>query len=91
VRNALGALLRPLVVTNIYNGPVETRLNPIKVGVWITASRRRVIAFIVKIKEPVINDVTYYPFIKLLRCQCQNFEFSLECTMAAKKFWPSLS
>jgi hypothetical protein len=37
---------------------VETRLHPIKVGVWIAASRRRLIAFIVKIKEPVINEVT---------------------------------
>jgi hypothetical protein len=37
---------------------VETRLQPIKVGVWIAASRRRLIAFIVKIKEPVINKVT---------------------------------
>jgi hypothetical protein len=37
---------------------VETRLRPIKVGVWIAASRRRLIAFIVKIKEPVINEVT---------------------------------
>jgi hypothetical protein len=31
---------------------------PIKVGVWIAASRRSLIAFIVKIKEPVINEVT---------------------------------
>jgi hypothetical protein len=37
---------------------VETRLHPIKVGVWIAASRRCLIAFIVKIKEPVINEVT---------------------------------
>jgi hypothetical protein len=37
---------------------VETRLHPIKVGVWIAASQRRLIAFIVKIKEPVINEVT---------------------------------
>jgi hypothetical protein len=37
---------------------VETRLHPIKFGVWIAASRRRLIAFIVKIKEPVINEVT---------------------------------
>jgi hypothetical protein len=37
---------------------VETRLHPIKVGVWIAASRKRLIAFIVKIKEPVINEVT---------------------------------
>jgi hypothetical protein len=36
----------------------ETRLHPhlhTKVGVWIAASRRHLIAFIVKIKEPVIN------------------------------------
>jgi hypothetical protein len=37
---------------------VETRLHPTKVGVWIAASRRRLIPFIVKIKEPVINEVT---------------------------------
>jgi hypothetical protein len=37
---------------------VETRLHPTKVGVWIAASRRRLITFIVKIKEPVINEVT---------------------------------
>jgi hypothetical protein len=37
---------------------VETQLHPLKVGVWIAASRRRLIAFIVKIKEPVINEVT---------------------------------
>jgi hypothetical protein len=30
----------------------------IKVGVWIAASRRNSIAFIVKIKESVINEVT---------------------------------
>jgi hypothetical protein len=37
---------------------VETQLHALKVGVWIAASRRRLIAFIVKIKEPVINKVT---------------------------------
>jgi hypothetical protein len=37
---------------------VETRLQPMKVEVRIAASRRRLIAFIVKIKEPVINEVT---------------------------------
>jgi hypothetical protein len=37
---------------------VETRLHPIKFGLWIAASRRRLIAFIVKIKEPVINEDT---------------------------------
>jgi hypothetical protein len=37
---------------------VETRLHPIKLGVWIAASRMRLIAFIVKIKEHVINQVT---------------------------------
>jgi hypothetical protein len=37
---------------------VEIRLHLIKVGVWIAASRKRLIAFIVKIKEPVINEVT---------------------------------
>jgi hypothetical protein len=37
---------------------VETQLHPLKVGVWIAAARRRLIAFIVKIKEPVINEVT---------------------------------
>jgi hypothetical protein len=36
----------------------KTRCLPIKVGVWIAASRRSLIAFIVKIKEPVINEVT---------------------------------
>jgi hypothetical protein len=36
----------------------KTRWHPIKVGVWIAASRRSLIAFIVKIKEPVINEVT---------------------------------
>jgi hypothetical protein len=36
----------------------NTRWHPIKVGVWIAASRRSLIAFIVKIKEPVINEVT---------------------------------
>jgi hypothetical protein len=40
------------------NAFVETRLHPIRVGVWIAASRRSLIAFIVKIKEPVINEVT---------------------------------
>jgi hypothetical protein len=42
----------------IVNVFVETRLHPIKVGVWIAASRTRLIAFIVKIKEAVINEVT---------------------------------
>jgi hypothetical protein len=36
----------------------KNRLHPIEVGVWIAASRRSLIAFIVKIKEPVINEVT---------------------------------
>jgi hypothetical protein len=36
----------------------KTRRHPIKVGVWIAATRRSLIAFIVKIKEPVINEVT---------------------------------
>jgi hypothetical protein len=36
----------------------KTRWHPIRVGVWIAASRRSLIAFIVKIKEPVINEVT---------------------------------
>jgi hypothetical protein len=36
----------------------KNRLHPIKVGVWIASSRRSLIAFIVKIKEPVINEVT---------------------------------
>jgi hypothetical protein len=43
---------------------VETRLHPIKVGVWIATSRRRLIAFIVKIKEPVINEVKVHSKIK---------------------------
>jgi hypothetical protein len=37
---------------------VETRLHPVKVGVWIAASRRSLITFIEKIKEPVIKEVT---------------------------------
>jgi hypothetical protein len=36
----------------------KPRWHPIKVGVWIAASRRSLIAFIVKIKELVINEVT---------------------------------
>jgi hypothetical protein len=36
----------------------KTRWHPIKVGVWIAASQRSLIACIVKIKEPVINEVT---------------------------------
>jgi hypothetical protein len=39
---------------------VQTRLYPIKVGVWIVASRRRLIAFIVKIEEPVINEPLFF-------------------------------
>jgi hypothetical protein len=46
--------LRP----HICRTQIETRLHPIKVGVWIAASRTRLIAFIVKIKEPVLNEVT---------------------------------
>jgi hypothetical protein len=47
----------------MYHSPLvrkllEKRWHPIKVGVWIAASRRNLIAFIVKIKEPVINEVT---------------------------------
>jgi hypothetical protein len=37
---------------------VEIRFHLIKVGVWFAVSRRRLTAFIVKIKEPVINEVT---------------------------------
>jgi hypothetical protein len=37
---------------------IKTRWHPIKVGAWIAASPRSLIAFIVKIKEPVINEVT---------------------------------
>jgi hypothetical protein len=33
-------------------------MHPLKVGVWIAASRKRLIACIVKSKEPVINEVT---------------------------------
>jgi hypothetical protein len=32
--------------------------HPIKVGVWNAAPQRHLIVFIVKIKEPVINEVT---------------------------------
>jgi hypothetical protein len=45
---------------------VETRLHPIKVGIWIATSRRRLIVFIVKIKEPVINEVTSPFFFYLI-------------------------
>jgi hypothetical protein len=41
---------------------VEIRLHLIKVGVWIAASRKRLIAFIVKIKEPVINITSVFLF-----------------------------
>jgi hypothetical protein len=44
----------------------KTPLHPIKVGVWIAASRRRLIAFIVKIKESVINEVTSPLFFYLV-------------------------
>jgi hypothetical protein len=37
-----------------------------KVGVWIAASRTRLIAFILKIKEPVINEVTQPLFFYLV-------------------------
>jgi hypothetical protein len=37
-----------------------------KVRVWIAASRRSLFAFIVKIKEPVINEVTQPLFFNLV-------------------------